>query len=111
MQKSNLLEKGDNSKFSSWIRCYKPNNCTLLKDGKIYQCSTCANSSYLNNMFKKDFVISTNDFLNLDDVTEKQQIDKFLTKPIDFCRYCNLKKIENVGWKVSEKNEFEWLIK
>jgi MoaA/NifB/PqqE/SkfB family radical SAM enzyme len=89
--------------------CYKPNTCTMLEDGKIYICPTVAYINYFNRHFNQNLQVSNGDYIDIYQIKSVNEIFDFLSKPIPFCRYCNIKKtMYGLSWDVSKKEISEW---
>jgi organic radical activating enzyme len=94
----------------SFTLCYKPNVCTDLSDGKIYPCDTIPYIKYFNKQFNCNLEVSENDYIDIYKVKSIDEIMEFLTKPVKFCRYCNLKNPRyNIEWGISKKEISEWV--
>lgn len=105
-----INEQGTFNAKDSFKNCYhKDIGCTFLKDGKIYPCTIAPNSIHFSKYFKKNIKISSNDYINIHEVENGKEILDFIKKPIDFCRYCDVKKREyDIPWDYSQKDISEW---
>lgn len=93
----------------NFLSCYLANSCHTLKHGKMYTCSTIPHIEHFNKYYKKDLKITNDDFINIYEVKNKQEILDFFAKPVPFCRYCNVdKRMYGYGWGVSKKEISEW---
>jgi MoaA/NifB/PqqE/SkfB family radical SAM enzyme len=89
--------------------CELANFCIQLIDGKLYQCETTAFVKYFNQYFNKNLEISENDYIDIYQVKNLDEILEFLCKPAPFCRYCKTKKVDFVAWEHSKKEMGEWV--
>lgn len=90
-------ENAEDIDFKKIIKCRA--DCLCIWDGKIWQCSRCCKSYILNDKFKTNFEISKEDYLDLYELKSRDQIFKFWSKPIPFCRYCHNKYTDPVEWE------------
>lgn len=94
----------------SFLACSKARNCAMLNGGKLYLCPVAATAYILNEAFDTKLRVLPGDYLDLQAVQSQQEIHEFLAKPIPFCRYCNIKKMEkNHPWSRSEHQLSEWV--
>lgn len=107
--KVSLNPKGDSPLFDTFKSCWYANNCTILKNGRIYPCPIAGNISHFNSYFKQNLAITESDYLNIyeEDMTYTK-ILHFISKPIPFCRYCNFKNISFQPWLQSKKDIYEY---
>lgn len=93
----------------NFIKCHRANNCISLVDGKLFTCTIAPNIRHFNKYFNKNLIVSEHDYIDIYKAQSKQQILKFLSKPIPFCKYCNIEKTSgNLNWEVSKKDIKEW---
>lgn len=86
------------------MRCHRANHCNQLKNGKIYPCSVAANITHCNNYFDEKLELSAFDSIDIHaDNIIYQDILHFVSKPIPFCRYCDIKKMTTQTWLNSKK--------
>jgi len=97
--------EGDSEK--NWNKC--PIYCPQLCNGKLYRCCTSAYIAYFNKFFNKNLHISSRDFIDIYNIT-KDGIKEFFSRPLDFCKYCKIDKIENnLGWSRTTYDIKEWI--
>ncbi|GHT43344.1 hypothetical protein AGMMS49965_16950 [Bacteroidia bacterium] len=92
----------------SFDNCAQANNCTNLRDGKIYVCPTVAYISFFNKYFEQNLETTEQDYLDIYKIKNQQEIFDFLYKPMPFCRYCNIENQESMEWGISKKEISEW---
>ena len=84
------------------------NTCYILRKGYIYPCSTAPNIHHFNRFFNTNIKISPRNGINIYKVKSIYEIDNFLKKPIDMCKYCNgsqyhrYKRWEKTKYKIEE---------
>lgn len=94
----------------TFYRCHRPNNCTQLRDGKLWTCVIPPYIKYFNKYFGENLKVSEDDYIDIYKVNNLEEIYKFLVKPIPFCRYCKNKEIiRGIKWCRSKKDISEWL--
>lgn len=104
--------EGKQDPVNGFKNCRKGNNCTNINivNGKLYMCPVVSNIRYFNNYFKKDLAVSSEDFLVLREVSSIQEIYDYMSKPIPFCRYCDIEnRTFNNRWEVSKREIMEWV--
>lgn len=108
--KTILEPKGNLDCFHSFTGCHQANHCTHFKEGKIYPCNIAPNIHYFNSTFNQNLLLSPLDSIDIYKVKDYSEILQFLSKPIPFCRFCNLAKWQSIGeWKTSKKEIGEYL--
>jgi hypothetical protein len=88
--------------------CSQSNICIHLKKGKLFTCPTTAYINYWNKFFDKNLLITKNDYIDIYKVVNINEILRFLSNPIPFCRYCNIKEEKNIEWGISKMKIQEW---
>lgn len=88
--------------------------CYNLRDGYLYHCPTMAYFDF----FLKYYKIKLDEFdefdvrkfgINIFEST-KEDIDKYLNTPNEFCKYCDMEnKFTPVGYSLSKRNMSEWV--
>lgn len=105
-----LDTEGTQNPQESYKLCFKSNACIQLKEGKLYTCATIPYIKYFNQHFNKDLQVTENDYIDIYKAKDIDEILAFLSKPMPFCRYCN---VENTGfglkWGLSKKEISEWV--
>lgn len=84
--------------------------CINLYEGKLYACPVIAYVKYFNKKFNKNIQVSKGDYLELNEITNFDQIlDWSSNSPIPFCKYCG--KWEIAPWERSDKHTSdEWAV-
>jgi len=101
---------GEQDPKESFKKCETKNLCIQLREGKLYTCHTAAYIKIFNEYFNKKLITNENDFIDIYKAQNIKEILKFLSKPIPFCRYCNIQKTKNgIAWNISEKKITEWI--
>lgn len=99
---------GRQNAIDNFSKCDMGNVCVFLKDGHLYPCTVAPNVIHFNRYFNKNLCLSNDDSINIYHA-EADDILEFLTHPIPFCKYCDLKRRkENIPWATSQKNISEW---
>lgn len=93
----------------NYEHCTRSNRCLTLKHGKLFTCPMAAHAHIAKSYFNLDIELSELDSIDIYHVKNYEEIAVFFTKPIPFCKYCNLKiRPEQLEWAVSKKNKCEW---
>ncbi|MDR1746812.1 MAG: radical SAM protein [Tannerella sp.] len=109
MQCSPLDPDGKQNPRDSFLRCSSANRCISLDNGKLYTCSLIPYVKYFNSHFRKNLEVTENDYMDIYKANGMDEIRKFISKPMPFCRYCNKKgMIWDIGYGVSKKEISEW---
>ena len=101
-------KNGRKNKNKNFYRDCFMANCNFLSHGKIYPCAVASCIKHYNNYFKEEFIQSEQDYINIYKIKKADELYKFLTKPIPFCRYCDREDKNLVKWEISKKNKNEW---
>ena len=105
-----LQEDGKRDSKRSYFKCFVSNNCIMLKEGKLYTCTLIPNIEHFNKYFNKNFEVCDEDYIDIYNVKDKEQIFDFLSKPVPFCRYCNPDvKDYSLEWEPTKKKIDEWI--
>ncbi len=90
-------------------QCSRSNHCIALASGKLYTCSLIPNIVHFNRQFNTDLKISEADGIDIYAIKDGKEILRFLSKPVPFCRYCNLDKFTvDIKWEATKKKIEEW---
>ena len=90
--------------------CNLANSCIFLDNGKLYTCSLPSNIRHFNKFFNKNIPVSVNDYIDIYEARNYQEILQFLAKPIPFCKYCDVKNWKyGITWKTSTKGIEEYI--
>jgi hypothetical protein len=110
MQCLPLDMEGKQDAKDSFARCYRANRCISLDNGKLYTCSLIPYIKYFNDYFHQDLQVTPNDYIDIYQVKNENEILDFICKPMPFCRYCNPKKIIwDMGYHISKRDISEWI--
>lgn len=94
---------------SNFENCPWGNNCVILEHGKLATCVMPFKAPYYNNYYHTDiFKVCPSDYIDIYRVENIGVIMKFLSKPINFCRYCKPAEDELIEWGTSTKSIEEW---
>ena len=109
MQCMPLDISGSQNARDSFLRCSAANRCIALDNGKIYTCTTIPYIKYFNQKFNQNLEVTENDYIDIHKAESFDEIMKFLSNPMPFCRFCNQKEIIwDIGYGVSNNNIEEW---
>jgi len=89
--------------------CLVVNFCVFLKDGKLSTCCLPLLIYRFNEYFNKNIQVTENDFIDIYKAENIEEIYRFLSKPMPFCRYCKIRAWDiGIEWGVSKKEISEW---
>lgn len=101
---------GKQNPRSNYLKCHHSNNCALLMEGKFYACTVAPNVKIFNKRFGTNLQLVEEDYLDIYKVTDKHEILKFLSRPIPFCRFCDVEHRQyGLEWERSKQIKEEWL--
>ena len=88
----------------NFMGCYAFNAAIIMKNGKLFTCSTIANMHIFNQYFGMNLEVGSEDFLDIHQAKDFDEVANFLKKPPAFCKYCDVKHRRTDGlWALSEK--------
>lgn len=104
------LDKSGNSRpLENFIRCPRANACIFVLHGRVYNCATMANINHFNKCFNENYVISDEDYVDIYEVQNADEMFSKLCNPKPFCRFCNIDNRKyGVKWERTSRNIFEW---
>lgn len=89
--------------------CMNANHCIFLRDGRLYTCSTISNVRHFNTFFHENLQVCEEDSIDIFKEADRRTIRKFLSRPVPFCRYCDIENEEfDIPWSISKKEKTEW---
>lgn len=112
VRKFNSLPLDEEGRFQiekNFCKCYLANTCHTLKHGKMFTCSTIPHVEHYNKYFNKNLIVSNSDYIDIYKAKDKKEILEFLSKPVPFCRYCNVDNRKySFDFEKSNKDINEW---
>ena len=100
---------GSQDAMDSFIHCANANACHTLERGRLYTCSIAPNIQAFNNFYGKNVPLTVDDGIDIHMAHNAKEILEFLAKPINFCRYCNVKgRTYDHSWEISKQDIKEW---
>ena len=102
---------GSQQPMESFIHCVNANSCHTLERGKLYTCSIAPNVKAFNNFFGRNIPLKDEDGIDIFKAKNAEEILKFLARPVNFCRYCNVAgRTYDHDWETSKKDIKEWTL-
>lgn len=103
---------GQRDTRTSFLLCPNANrHITLAQGGLIYPCDKAPHISILNRYFGTTLKVSNRDFINIHTDITAEDIFQFLSRPIPFCRYCNIsERMKESCWARSKREINEWVL-
>ena len=100
---------GQQNAAYSFAKCFHANWCVMLKNGKLYTCTVAPNIEHFNKYFNKSIPLTDRDGIDIYKAQTIEEILDFLSKPIPFCKYCNVNgRTFGHEWGRSKKEIEEW---
>lgn len=94
----------------SFENCPIAHRCCYLKESKIYSCPRIPNIQAFNKHYGYNLRVSQNDYIELLEGVNRDDINRFLDTHNDFCKHCNTDKLNNfVVWRVHNYSQNEWI--
>lgn len=101
-----LDSRGNCDILEAFYNCpYK--RCINLIRGKIMHCPPAGYANFYNTYFGKN--LPAEEGIDIYD-NSAEEILNYLSKPIEFCKYCQSKSLLRVPYSVSRKEEDEWFV-
>jgi hypothetical protein len=101
--------EGKQDAVNSFLCCYRANRCISVDNGRLYTCSLIPYVKYFNKYFNQQLIVSERDYLDINAISNNEEILDFISKPMSFCRYCNPNgMIWDIGYGVSKREITEW---
>jgi len=89
--------------------CLVMNFCISLSNGKLSTCCLPLLIDRFNDYFDKKIEVTENDFIDIHKAESIDEIYRFLSKPMSFCRYCKMRSWEvGIEWGRSKREISEW---
>jgi len=102
---------GSQDPYESFSNCFMANFCVTLKSGKISTCPPILNIEYFNNHFGTNLDLCPYDYIDIYDAKSGCDILDFISKPVPFCRFCNVKaRTDDNPWHLSKREITEWTV-
>lgn len=103
--------EGKQNAEDSFLRCSRANRCVAVDNGNIYPCSLIPYIKYFNKQFNQNLQIGDKDFLPLNKAKSLDEILNFISNPVPFCRFCDIKStVWDIGYGRSTKSLSEWTL-
>ena len=101
---------GKQDPVNSFLMCRDANKCIFLRDGKLFTCVIPPNIHHFNKYFNQSLEVCQRDYIDIYQAEDIDDILKFLSKPIPFCRYCDVNgRKYDLEWQTSKKEIEEWI--
>ena len=95
----------------NFTQCFHANNCRELYHGRLYTCTIIPHAKHFNKVFNKKLIECDADSIDIHNVNSMKEVLEHLSKPIPFCRYCDvLARTFGHQWQNSKKDIAEWTI-
>jgi organic radical activating enzyme len=108
-----LDRTGSQDKTHSFTHCWHAAFRIFLLEGKVFPCPIAPNIVHFNNHFQDspDFHLTPNDYIDIHQAKSEADIVAFLSKPIDFCRFCNTDRrlVPLHVYSLTKKTKTEWV--
>ena len=100
---------GQRNENHSFMHCGNANECGVLSHGKLYPCPRITKIKFFNKKFNQDLRVTERDYIDIyKDGLTLDDIMRFYTHSVPFCRYCNTFKDHESEWGISNKDITEW---
>ena len=101
--------KGNQDPILNFFKCSHANECITLKNGRIYTCTVAPNIEHFNKHFGYNIPLTERDGIDIYKAKSVEEILEFISKPIPFCKYCNVNgRTFGHKWEISKKDVNEW---
>ena len=100
---------GSQDGTENFRHCFMGGNCVNLSHGKLFTCSYAACMDRFNRYFEKNVPITEDDYVDIYQADNSEDVLKSLTSPIPLCSYCNVEgRTYGNEWGISKKELSEW---
>lgn len=99
-------KKGQNRRLAHF-KCYS-RGCVSITGGRLYPCSISACVGHLNKACGTDFRHERGDWLNVDAITDIDEVKRLRDNPVPFCGYC-VNPPSTVPYGPSRREASEWV--
>jgi len=100
---------GSQDAARSFRGCGGVNNCPILREGRLYPCAYAAYSDLLTERFGVEGLEPGEaDSIAIDGTHTPWEVFDFLCRPVPWCRFCDVDRIETYAWARSERSLAEW---
>ncbi len=83
----------------SFRDCDCANNTVVLHAGRMYPCEIIPTVRHFNRYFEEKLEVTRNDSIDIHDARSMREILAFLSKPVPFCRYCDVRnRVRGIEW-------------
>lgn len=101
--------EGQNDPVASFCRCHVANYGNFLMEGRFYGCPfSCQSNRIFNRKYSQELLLEEDDYLELCQVEDKQELFDFAARPKYYCRYCS-GVIRDLDWERSRQEITEWI--
>ena len=99
-----------NVNWNWYEKCFLGGQCNLIRNGKIFPCTTIGKVEHLNRCFGTNYEVSSKDYFDLHNPKlTYEDFKEFITNAIPFCKYCNFNNFcKSIKWRPSKKEIGEW---
>lgn len=106
-----LDPSGMQDPYESFSNCFQANKCVRLKNGKLATCPPILNIEIFNKEFGTNMEARSDDYIDIYKAKSGCELLDFLSKPIPFCRFCDVKNwtFDN-PWRTSKREIGEWVL-
>jgi hypothetical protein len=95
----------------SFANCHMANTCPMLKNGKVSTCTPILNAEFFNSYFNKELHVCPDDYIDIYEAQSGREILEFISKPVPFCRYCDVRRRNhNNPWYISKGEIGEYVV-
>ena len=97
----------------SFEKCNWGNGAICLVNGKLFACPVPAYIRHFNDYYGKKIPICEKDYIDIYKTNDVNEILERLSKPMEFCKFCNIGKEEgsyNMPYSLSKQEITEWTL-
>lgn len=109
MSKKTISLAGTEDPVKRFAECNVSNFGNFVMEGKLYGCPFCCQSYRIfNKKFNQNLRLTENDYLDIYQAQDMQEVLDFAAKPKQYCRYCS-DLVRWFEWEQSKKDISEWV--
>lgn len=94
----------------NFMNCTHAQECAMLSEGRIFPCTVAPNIHIFNEKFGYSIPVTEYDGIDIYKIENGQNLLMELSKPIPFCRFCNVKgRTFGHTWHRTAEDIKEWI--
>jgi len=94
----------------SFTACQWLSNCAIIRDGRLFPCAHVAFADAPAEAFGLPQIVPTeDDSIDIFSARDGDEVIRFLTSPVPWCRFCDYEHTETFAWERTSRTADEWI--